>query len=118
MFRENLNAVRGQFSSAMDLDAGRNLKVKDVFQAIEELESGKYNTLKQMYENSNFNSQNKVYQAVTKMLENMGTPINDLTTKNKKNKLAGTDFALAVLEQNGITLPEKKVKEKEDSVSL
>ena len=116
MFSENLKVVREEFSSAMDMTAGKNLKVSTIFDTIEELEQGKFKTLNEMYAASGFNGQNKVYQAVSAMLTNLGTPISSLTKGNKKPKLDGTSFALDVLKKNGITLPEKKVKE--ETVSL
>lgn len=120
MFSENLKVVREEFSSAMDMTAGKNLKVSTIFDRIEELEQGKFKTLNEMYDASGFNGQNKVYQAVSAMLTNLGTPISSLTKGNKKPKLEGTAFALDILKKNGITLPEKKAKEVEyeDTVSL
>jgi hypothetical protein len=115
MFSENLKTVREQFAGAMDLEAGRNLKVSNIFEALENLEQGKFKNLKEMHEYAGFKSQNKVFQAVSKLLENMGTPPGSVV-KAKRNKLDGTAFALDILAKNGVSLPQKKVKE--ETVSL
>jgi hypothetical protein len=114
MFAENLNVVREQFASAMDLDAGRDIKVSTIFDALENLNQGKFKNLKEMHEKSGFKSQNKVFQAVAKLLEEKGTPVSSVV-KAKRNRLDGTTFALEILQKNGLSLPEKKV---EDTVSL
>jgi len=120
MFRENFEIVKNEFSQAMNLDAGKGVKVSTVFDAIEALENGRYNTLQEMYKAYNFGQQNQVFKAVNVMLTNLGTPVSSLTKGTKKKKLSGNEFALSLLQKNGLNLPSKKVKseETEDTVSL
>lgn len=128
MFSENLKVVKNEFAPAMDFAATKSLKVSNIFDAIEELEKGKYNTLQEMYKANNFNAQNKVFQAVNTMLTSLGTPISSLTKKTKKAKLSGTDFALNILAKNGLNVSKTKTTsvtnttsnevEYEDAVSL
>lgn len=118
MFRENFETVKNEFSQAMNLDAGKGVKVSTVFDAIEALENGQYNTLQEMYKAYNFGQQNQVFKAVNVMLTNLGTPVSSITKGTRKSKLDGTAFALSVLQKNGLNLPEKKVKETDNSVSL
>lgn len=115
MFSENLKNVREQFAGALDLEAGRNIKVSNIFDALDNLAQGKFKNLKQLHEQSGFKSQNKVFQAVAKLLEEKGTPVSSVV-KAKRNRLDGTAFALDILAKNGLSLPEKKVKE--ETVSL
>lgn len=117
MFAENLKVVREQFVSAMDLDAGRGLKVVNIFDALENLSQGKFKNLKEMHEKSGFKSQNKVFQAVAKLLEDKGTSVSSVV-KAKRNRLDGTAFALDILTKNGLSLPEKKVEDTQNTVSL
>ena len=117
MFAENLKAVREQFASALDLEAGRNIKVSNIFDALDNLAQGKFKNLKQLHEQSGFKSQNKVFQAVAKLLEDKGTPVSSVV-KAKRNRLDGTAFALDILEKSGLSLPEKKVEDTENTVSL
>jgi len=115
MFAENLKAVKEQFASALDLDAGRNIKVSNIFDALDKLGQGGFKNLKEMHEQSGFKSQNKVFSAVAKLLAEKGTPVSSVV-QGKRNSLEGTVFALEVLKKNNLSLPEKKVVE--DTVSL
>lgn len=103
-FEKNLQEIRSDFASAMEMDAGKNVKVKDIFKALEDLYSGKYNSITEMYTMNNFNSQNVVFKAISAVLTEKGTPVKELRSKNRKSKLEGTSFALNLIKQKGLSV--------------
>ena len=92
MFSQNFQSVKEKFNGAMDLEAGKNLLVKDVFSAIEKLESKEYASIAEMQKAAGFNHQNKVYRAIDKLLTEAGTPVKSLGNTRKRAKLSGNEF--------------------------
>lgn len=101
MFRQNLESVMEKFNSAMDMQTGKNLLVRDVFTAIEKLESGEFQTITEMLEKSGFNAQNTVFNSVQKMLRDMGTPLKSLSKTKRTRMLSGNAFAKSLMNQLG-----------------
>lgn len=92
MFNENLQKVKEKFNEAMELEAGKNLRIKDIFTAIEKLESKQYTSIAEMQKACGFNHQNKVYRAIDRLLTEAGTPVKSLGNTRKRSKLSGNEF--------------------------
>ena len=109
--RENLETIANDFKDAMLEKAGKDVTVQDVFDAVRKFVSGDYDTLTEMYDQNKFNQQNTVFQAVRMLLDQMGTPLKD-QTKRKGKQLGGNAFAMQLLQQKGLQLPQPSKKEK------
>lgn len=110
-FLENVAKLENQLvaknPAAMDLKAGTNTKVRDIFNGLRALGEGKFTKLSDMQVKHNFQPQNQVYVGLALLLENMGTPVTSVTV-GKKQKLDGTQLMVDFLKEQGIEIPEKK----------
>ena len=110
-FLENVAKLEGQLvaknPTAMDLDAGKGVKIRDIFNGLRALGEGKFTRLSDMQEKHNFQAQNVVYSSLVVLLNNMGTPVTSVTV-GKKKKLDGTQLMVDFLKEQGIELPQKK----------
>lgn len=107
-FVKNLDKVATDFAPAMELEAGKGVKVKSIFNALRKMEKGDFKTLGEMHKAFGFNPQNTVYISVCKILEQMGTPVSELSNGRGKTKLEGSAFALEILKKYNLELPKKE----------
>lgn len=114
-FSQNLQTLRQEFESKNMLTAsiGREATNEDVFNALEQFASGRYNTVGEMLEASPFNAQNEAYRGIATILDSMGTPVKSLT-KRKGNggatKMAGNVFVEQMLKDRGLQLSTRTQK--------
>lgn len=113
-FLENVAKIESQLVAknpeAMDLVAGKGIKVRNIFNALRSLGNGEQKRLADVHVNFGFNAQNNVWLGVTTMLENLGTPVSSVT-KGRKQKLEGTQLIIDVLSDLGLEMPVSKKTE-------
>lgn len=107
-FAKNLSVIETEFAPAMDMVAGKGIKVRTIFVALRKLEKGEYSTIGEMCKKMGFNQQNTTYLAIAELLKSMGTPPAELSSGKGKVKLDGNAFAMELLKKKGLELPKKK----------
>ena len=106
-FLKNLQSIETEFAPAMDFECGKGIKIRTIFNALKAMEKGEFATLGEMHKKFGFAPQNATFMVVSKLLEEMGTSVSDLSSGKGKKKLSGNEFALELLKKKGLSLPKK-----------